>query len=261
MSSFRKEINETKALQRFKGLIRNLKQNLELLDVSLTLANKVCKDKEKQESLSIAEALNSNIQRHPQLNHPNKPQDVKRTFSTVRIRMNEQTIITLYKYFSDYMTNIIREVIETNNSDAFVGLVAGNKDASMTFIDIIRFADKRSIIEEMARRVYRKLENERSTTELLNKVIKVTRMNIADELKKKALLYLEIRHLIIHNDSKVDKAFHERNDELQGLVKTKAGDRLQLNFDLSSQAIACVSALCQEIDGQLIGLDLVRGRL
>ena len=44
MSSFRKEINETKALQRFKGLIRNLKQNLELLDVSLTLANKVCKD-------------------------------------------------------------------------------------------------------------------------------------------------------------------------------------------------------------------------
>lgn len=85
MSSFRKEINETKALQRFKGLIRNLKQNLELLDVSLTLANKVCKDKEKQESLSIAEALNSNIQRHPQLNHPNKPQDVKRTFSTVRI--------------------------------------------------------------------------------------------------------------------------------------------------------------------------------
>ena len=126
------------------------------------------------------------------------------------------------------MTNIIREIIETNNSEAFVGLVAGNKDASMTFIDIIRFADKSSIIEEMARRVYRKLENERSTTELLNKVIKVTQMNIADELKKKALLYLEIRHLIIHNDSKVDKAFHERNDELQGLVKTKAGDDYNL---------------------------------
>ena len=127
-------------------------------------------------------------------------------------------------------------------------------------MDIIRFADKSSIIEEMARRVYRKLENERSTTELLNKVIKITRMSIADELKKKALLYLEIRHLIIHNDSNVDKDFHERNDELQGLVKTKHGERLQLNFDLSSQAIACVLELCQKIDEELIGLKLVKIR-
>ena len=129
MPSSRKKINETKALQRFKGLIRNLKQNLELLDVSLTLANKVCVDKNKQESLSIAEALGSNIQKHPQLNHPNKSKDVNRTFRTVRIRLNEQTIITLYKCFSDYMTNIIREIIEANNSNVLISLVAGNKDA------------------------------------------------------------------------------------------------------------------------------------
>lgn len=259
MSSLRKDVNETKALQRFEGLIRSLRQNLELLDVSLTLANKVCKDK-KQEGLSIAEALNSNIGRHPQLNHPNKPIDIGRTFSTVRIRMNEQTMITLYKCFSDYMTNIIREIIETNNSDALIRLGAGGKDVSMTFMDIIRFDDKSSIVEEMARRVYRKLENERSTTELLNKVIKVTHVKIADELKEKALLYLEIRHLIIHNDSKVDEDFRKRNNELQGLVKTKSKDRIQLNFDLSSQAIVCVSELCQEIDKQLIDLGLVSKR-
>ena len=107
----RVEINETKALQRFNGLIRTLKQNLELLDASLTLANKVCKSKNEQEDLSIAKALNSNIERHPQLNHPNKTTDINRTFSTVRIRLNEQTMITLYKCFSDYMTNIIRLLI------------------------------------------------------------------------------------------------------------------------------------------------------
>lgn len=256
----RVEINETKALQRFNGLIRTLKQNLELLDASLTLANKVCKSKNEQEDLSITKALNSNIERHPQLNHPNKTTDINRTFSTVRIRLNEQTIITLYKCFSDYMTNIIREMIETNNSENLISLVAGNKADSMTFMDIIRFDDKSSIIEEMARRVYRKLEDERSTTKLLNKVIGATHMSIAEGLKNKALLYLEIRHLIIHNDSKADKDFEKRNNELQSPVKIKPGDKLQLNFELSSQAIACVSELCQKIDEQLITLRLVNKR-
>ena len=130
----------------------------------------------------------------------------------------------------------------------------------MTFMDIIRFDDKSSIIEEMARRVYRKLEDERSTTKLLNKVIGATHMSIAEGLKNKALLYLEIRHLIIHNDSKADKDFEKRNNELQSPVKIKPGDKLQLNFELSSQAIACVSELCQKIDEQLITLRLVNKR-
>lgn len=256
----RVEINETKALQRFNARVRILNQNLELLDASLTLANKECNSKNKQSNLLIAEALNSNLERHPELNHPNKKRDINRIFSTVRKDLNAQAIITLYKCFSDYMTNIIREIIEVNNSEKIVGLVSSNKDDTMTFMDIIRFANKNSIFEEIAKRTYRKLENERSTTKLLTKVMNVTKMSIAEELKNKALLYLEIRHLIIHNDSKADKDFENKNNELQNLVTIISSGKLQLNFALSSQAITCVSELCQKIDEQLIILDLVSKR-
>ena len=252
--------NETKSFQRFEGLIRNLKQNLELFDVSLTLANKECEKKKEKVNIPIAQALYSDIISHPELNHPNKPRDVNRTFTTARIRLNEQAIVTLYKYFSDYLVNIIGEVIKVNNCKALLGLISDAKNYSMTFGEIMRLSHMNSIIKEMANRVYRKLENERSTAKLLDKIIEVTKVAVDEDVKNKALLCLEIRHLIIHNNSKTDESFNEKNSILGDFVGVKKGDKIQLNFDLSKQAIRCVSELCRQIDNQLIETELVKGR-
>lgn len=80
-------------------------------------------------------------------------------------------------------------------------------------------------------------------------------INITQDLKRKALLYLEIRHLIIHNNSKADEKFAQMNNE--GLVSVNTSNRkITINFTLVNSAINSVFALCKAIDQdlELVGL-------
>ena len=100
----------SKSYQSFDGKTRSLKQHLQLMDLSLTLANKRC-SKNKANGKTITETLKSNLASHPQLNIPNQGIDISRTFATSRKKLNEQAIIELYANFSDYLSSVIRENI------------------------------------------------------------------------------------------------------------------------------------------------------
>ena len=62
------------------------------MDIALTVANKNCK-MEAEDSVTIADALGSDVNAHPQLNAPARTIDINRTFATSRIKINEQAII------------------------------------------------------------------------------------------------------------------------------------------------------------------------
>lgn len=103
----------SKSYQSFSGKIKTLKQHLQLLDLSLTKANSICTNN-KNNGKNIAATLQSDLNKHPQLNIPNLPTDIRRTFTTTRRKVNEQAIIELYAYFSDYLLSVIREIENTN---------------------------------------------------------------------------------------------------------------------------------------------------
>lgn len=113
-----------------------------------------------------------------------------------------------------------------------------------------------SILDEIAKRIYRALENERSTPKLLDKFIRITNLNVPNNLKQDALIYLEVRHLIIHGNSKADAKFINMNQH--GLVKVNSSNKkLTINYAMTSDAIIKVNELCEKIDTELINKALI----
>ena len=195
----------TKSFQIFDGKIRSLKQHLQLIDLSLTLACKCC-NKEKDNGKNIATTLHAVSGTHLQLNIPNKTTDIKRTFAYSRRKLNEQAIIELYRLFSDYISNIVSELFKNNPYQLF-GAITDKNERALFYHEIIQLSSYDAIIEEISKRIYRSFEKQRSTPKLLEKIISTTKVSISNEIKQDALLYLEIRYLIIHNNSNVDEKF------------------------------------------------------
>lgn len=244
----------SKSFQSFDGKIRSLKQHLQLLDLSLIQSNTVCL-KQKNNGKTIAETLYSNLDKHPQLNIPNLSKDIMRAFVTTRKKVNEQAIVELYAYFSDYLASVIRE-LENTKPLKILSLVPADKNTHLTYKDIFNLSSYDNILDEIAKRVYRALEDERSMPKLLKRFIKTTKLNIPINLQEDALTYLEVRHLIIHGNSKADSKFHSLNQ--RGLVKVNSSNQmLSINYQMTSAAIIKVSELCKKIDDELLAKGLL----
>lgn len=246
--------SHTKAHQIFSSGIRQLSQHIQLLDAALFLAERKVSVGSPSTS-SIAEALDSTTKKYPRLNIPDTSKDRSRVIAYSRSKLHEQAIIDLYRLFSEYIRNIIVEFIHVNPTQ-LLETVARNKDNVLTFDRILKLGDIDSIKEEMSRIIFRRFENERSTKELLNKVLSYSKINIDEEVKQDALLYLEIRHLIIHNASKADAGFITLDSTRK--VKLNANNKFSLTFSLSKRAIYSVQLLCERIDSELINANLVR---
>ncbi len=228
------------------------------MDIAITVANKNCK-KEAEDSMTIAEALGSDINTHPQLNAPAKTIDINRTFATSRIKINEQAIIELYAAFSDYCLSLIKELAHSTSKKKILGLYYTTKQNSqdtLSYVDILDLGSYDNIINEISSKIFRKLENVKSTTKQIEAFIKKLGLNIPNDLKDDAILYLVVRHLIIHNNSKTDDVFKSQNGK--GLVETNAKGKLKINYALSNAAIVKVTELCKKIDDEIIRKGLLQ---
>ena len=126
----------------------------------------------------------------------------------------------------------------------------------MSYKDIFTLGTYSALLDDIAKRVFRALESERSTPKLLKKFIKTAKLNIPTNIQQDALTYLEIRHLIIHNNSQADATFHAINN--RGLVKINPKNKkVNINYALASSAIDAVSQLCHAMDIELIRVGLI----
>lgn len=192
---------ETKSFQKFRSEIQYLKQHLQVIDASLTNSGRLL-GVHKSKSDKITKVLGINAAKHDILNHP--VSDYPRIFNYTRAKNSEFSIIELYSAFSMYMKSILAEMYK-HNPLKIVGKASGNPNFS--YVDLVKFGSYEKIEEEIIARVFRKLEDERSTTKLLEKILSHTEIKLPDALRINALMYLEMRHLFIHNDGKADEHF------------------------------------------------------
>ena len=102
----------------------------------------------------------------------------------------------------------------------------------------------------------RTLESKRSTKDLLQTIIKTTKINVDNDTLETALAYLEIRHLIIHNNTKADAKFQRlpKHDVVSINMNSK---KIILNYDVTNKAINAIFRLCKKVDDELISKQLV----
>lgn len=247
----------TQSLQIFDSKVRNLKQHTQLLDLALTISRESCTQKRKggKSKGTIGKDLGAKQNSHLHLNHPNDAKNVNRIFAYSRSKMNEQVIVDLYRIFSDYIVNVMREIFSKNPSH-LLSLVSSKEDKVMNFKEILDAGNFQSLKDQMSLKIYRTLERLQSTPKLLDKIIKVTNINVPKDKLDDALMYLEIRHLIIHNNSKADNKFKQMNKA--GLVRiNSANNRIIIDYPLANAAITSVFVLCKIIDDELIAKGLV----
>lgn len=248
------DFKETIALQKFRSRIQYLQQHLQVIDASLTQTSRALKRSTSQNT-SIAKALGLTIETHDKLNHPVK--GYERIISYSRSKNVEFSLLELYRSFTEYMHNILSEMYRKEPMKIVQKIAEDSKENKLSFLEIVNLGDYNAISELMVLKVFRKLENERSTPKLLEKVINHTKIELDGTLKKEALMYLQMRHLITHNRGLVDQIFI---DEFSEFTSLKVGNKIPTNFATISQAIKTVYELCDTIDKQLVNENLVSKR-
>ena len=245
----------TKSLQSFDGQLWKLNQHLQLTDLALTKANNIANKKVGKDK-RIGQVLGGSLEVYRQLDIPNEKSDIRRTFITSRNKLHEQAIVELYRLFSNYVVNIITE-IEHLHPRQFLS-VLDDKERCVKYEDIIAIGNYDALIDDMAKRVFRTLERKRDTKSLVERIISITNININKDLLDTALLYLEIRHLIIHNNTKADAKFREMPKSDVVTIKKK-NSKISLNINVTISAINTISNLCKIIDDELVAKEMVVG--
>lgn len=222
---------------------------MQVVDLAITKISATTRQNH-QNGGTILDALEVNNQRYDRLRHPVNHD--ARVFNFSRSQNIEHAISSLYRFFTEYMQGALSEIYATNPLVA-----AGKSPGSLQYAEIIKLGNFDAVAEKIVTSVFRKLENERSTVQLLDKVLDHTGVNLDPAQKEKALMHLEMRHLFVHNNGKIDEPFHVRYGHL---MTTNIGDKLPTRFKIANNAIAAVDTMLRDIDTQLLALNFARPR-
>ncbi len=118
---------------------------------------------------------------------------------------------------------------------------------------LLRLGSWPAVVQFVADSVFRKLEDERSTKNLLRKMDSKLGLGIDQAVIDAALPYLEARHFLVHDDGVVDAEFAAQHASL-GL---KAGDCIPTDYAFVVAARAAMANLVKEIDAKVIAKQVV----
>lgn len=239
---------ESKSYQRFRSKVEYIKQHLQIFDAAIkTMSTTLGSTTDKTQPMTKCLGLNDKT--YDKLKHPVREKD--RVISYSRSKSSEYTILELFAAFTHYLQDITSEMYQKSPLK-IVGKVDTN--VSLTYAEIIKLGSFDKIGELMVADIFRKFENERSTTKLIDKILSHTKVNILGTLKSEALMYLEMRHLIIHNKGKADTKF---KNSYEKQIKLKVNDKLPTNFKTISAAIDTIQKFTKEMDIQLLKENLL----
>lgn len=252
-------IEETKSFQVFRSYLEWLSTDIQVTDVVCRqVGNKLARQIRKHRVAaddSIATALHISSQKYDKLDsHPTK--QARSLFNQTYNRRIEYGICQLYSYFVDYLHSILYEIYK-HNPHGVVKILTNDKNSNsnftMTYHDIIKMKSYAKIEQTIVDNVFRRLEDERSTPKLLKRILQCANIDnkINNALIEKAMPYLEIRHLFIHHNGKIDRKFADAygNNFNPNLT---IGKKVPRTFAIYSEASDSIYKLVKTIDKELI---------
>lgn len=247
------DFKETTSLQQYRSAIDFLQTHIQLLDVSLLQTSNLLQSQQNKE-LDINKALGVDPKIYDRLNHPSKQEHAIIKHS--QKKNIEYSILRLFNLFTAYLQNITREMFNKNPllvvGKAVVNTKGEEKEnLTMTFAEIVKLSSYENIQEQIVHRIFRSIEELKSTSKLLEKILKDTKVNIPKKTLEDALMYLEMRHLFIHNHGYVDDKYAQTFGK-KFIPNLKAKHELPTKLEVFTNALSSITDLVVEIDRQLI---------
>lgn len=234
---------ESKSHQVFRSRMDSIELYLEAMDAAARIVFNIL-GRQENNGKTISEALPINCDGYSKLNHPSSHR--ARIYGFCKSKNYKNAIIETYGTFSEYMKNILKEMYETAPMQV-VG--KSNKSLNLQFHEIVNLGNFESIKNKMIADVFRSLENERSTIKLIDKIINGTGVAVTEYDKYSVLPYLEMRHLFMHNNGKVDQKFESNYGAALGLNKN---NKVPTDYHNASMAVLETKKFVNKLDQELL---------
>ena len=235
-------MTESVSFQRFNSRYIALQKHSQIMAVSLNKTFNSLKQN-RESGKTISKTLKVDAIRYDKLNEP--VSQYARIVNYSKRESNEYCFIELYNMFSSYMKDILKEMYQIKPKS-----ITNKSNKTISFAKLSEFSSKEEIVDYMIDEIFRDFENERSTPKLVKRIIGHTKISIPDKIKDEAMMYLLMRHLIIHNNSKVDQYYYDKYHNT--LPNIKKGEAVPTTYNNLQKALTSVKTYLQTIDEELI---------
>lgn len=237
---------ETGALRTFRRRAQENLEQLELVDAALAVTHQILsqantRGKSLLKALPISgkyETLHVPAKQYQGMIHRTKTGNV------------DQAFLRLYAHFTDYLRETLRQAHRERPLELVREAAVDLDPAQAAAAD-----DEEALRRLHFEHAFRNLEVRGDAELLVDRTIEDTGVSIDPSVRNEALMFLEMRNLILYNGGKVDGEYARNFGED---LKVKAGDELPRTTKLGRRGIRGVEKLCLDLDGQLIKSRLVK---
>jgi hypothetical protein len=152
----------------------------------------------------------------------------------------------LSEFISDTMTKAALKGIDPGR---FVGEVKLDIHAA----DFLAAGDWEAAVKLVSDAIFRKLENERNTRDLIRKASVRLGLQISQQTLDAAMPYLDARHILVHRDGRTDEQYRRDYPNIR-----LRDERIVVDYPFVADAKRTVTALALDIDQRIIASNLVR---
>lgn len=152
-------------------------------------------------------------------------------------------------YFSEVLSMMIQKGIE--NPERFIG----DSTVGITLKELLESRDLTILVKNTSKKILRELENKKDTLFILNQIPKKLGITVDNDKIKDTLPYLEVRHLLVHNDGRFDQSFKKRFPDFK--TRTNSKKRIDLNLKFVQEVSEKIKSLIKEYDKVFIKNDLI----
>ncbi|WP_420608271.1 hypothetical protein [Novosphingopyxis sp.] len=238
-------VEKTKAFYRFNQRCAYFETDLELCD--LLVRNFIGLD----DSINIiAVALKSTKKDHPKLTQKNTKNSRQVRGGHLRATLNSSFIKDIYEDFLEFLSETMARAAQKGVDP---GRFAGDVKLDIKVTEIMATGSWDGVVRLVSDKIFCNLESERKTTNLITKAANRLGLNVNQQVLEAAMPYLDARHMLVHQDGKVDTKFREKYPDI--VVKN---NKLIIDSEFTRKARETIEELARTIDQEVIAAGLVK---
>ena len=240
---------ESKSFQRFNSRFSALRQHGQVINISLNKMYNWLKEK-RDNNETLCNILRVSSETYPQLDIPSS--EYARLINYSKKENSEYCFIELHNLFSYYMRDILKEMYLVKPKS-----ITQKSNKALAFSKLSEFSSIDELNDYMIDEIFRELENVRSTPKLVKRILGHTKIQVPQALSDNTIMYLSIRHLIVHNNSKVDQEFYEK---YKNRLSITLNGKVPTNYQIFKSALQTIYDYIYTVDQELIRLMFIRAR-
>lgn len=169
-----------------------------------------------------------------------------------RSENRDYCFVELYNLFAYYMKDILKEMYQLRPKS-----ITEKSNKTISYSKLTEFSSIDALVDYMIDDIFRELEGLRSTPKLVKHIVGHTKIKIPQNQSDEAMMYLSIRHLIIHNNSKVDTEFYNK---YQNKLSISINGKVPTDYSIFQTALSAVYTYLKTIDTELITKNFIKAR-